>query len=294
MGKLTGETGQILPEIEAIEIVISVIIPAYRAEATLKRAVLSVARQTLQDWQAVIVSDDGVDYRSVLAAQAVNDPRLIFTSTGGMGTGCHNARNAGFPLATGHYVTQLDADDEFAPTRFADLLPLAERHGAAADNLLMIDEKTEAKIGTVLGDMSETQLLTLSDFMRLNAPLVPLIRRDHVLPRVVGIEFSEDVIANMQLIDRISTLPVTASSSYIYRIRQGSVANSAGSNDKFERGYSEYIDRLASGDGFGMSIENRMIARDGLMTKRALNRSYIEAVKQEPSLTFSEFAKRNP
>lgn len=273
---------------------ISVIIPAYRAEATLKRAVMSVARQTLSDWQAVIVSDDGVDYRAVLAAQGVSDLRLTFASTGGIGTGCHNARNAGFPLATGHYVTQLDADDEFTPTRLTELLPLAERHGAAADNLLMIDEDTEARICTTLGDMDDTRLLTLADFMQLNAPLVPLIRRDHVLPRVVGVEFSEDVIANMQLIDRIGTLPVTASSSYIYRIRQGSVANSAESNDKFESGYSDYIDRLQSGDGFGMSIENRMIACDGLLAKRSLNRSYIEAVKKEPSLTFSAFAKRNP
>jgi len=31
----------------------------------------------------------------------MNDPRVIFTSTGSVATGCHNARNAGFPLATG-------------------------------------------------------------------------------------------------------------------------------------------------------------------------------------------------
>lgn len=271
---------------------ISVIIPAYKAETTLKRAVVSIQRQTLPDWQAIIVSDDGVDYQSILASQGVSDPRLIFTSTGGNGTGCHKARNAGFPLATGDYVTQLDADDEFAPTRFADLLPLAERNGAAADNLLMIDEETEAKFGTVLDDVSEMRMLTLTDFMQLNAPLVPLIRRDHVLERVTGTEFSEDVIANMQLIDRIGKLPVMPISSYIYRIRQGSIANSTESNDKFESGYSDYIDRLESGDGFGLLVENRIIARDGFIAKRALNRSYMEAVKREPGLTFSEFARR--
>ena len=271
---------------------ISTIIPAYKAETTLKRAVMSVRLQSVADWQAIIVSDDGVDYRAVLAADGINDPRLIFASTGGIGTGCHNARNAGFPLATGDYVTQLDADDEFAPTRFAELLPLAEQYGAAADNLLMIDEETDAPIGTVLDDGKKPQLLTLSDFMTLNAPLVPLIRREHVLPRVAGVEFSEDVIANMQLIDRIGALPVTASSSYIYRIRQGSVANSDASVKKFDEGYAAYMNRLESGDGFGLSPANRIIARDGLNAKRALNRAYAIIQKQEPNLTFSEFAKR--
>lgn len=270
---------------------ISVIIPAYRAETTIIRAIRSLLAQTLPDWRAVIVSDDAVDYRAELAAQALNDPRLTFASTGGIGTGCHNARNCGFPLATGDYVTQLDADDEFTSTRFAELLPLAERYGAAADNLLMIDEDTEARIGTALGDMSETRLLTLADFMALNAPLVPLIRRDHALPRVIGVEFSEDVIANMQLIDRIGMLPVTASASYIYRIRQGSVANSDASVKKFDEGYAAYIARLKSGDGFGMSPESRSIAREGLIKKRALNLSYSDAQKKNPDLTFSEFAK---
>ena len=38
---------------------VSVLIPAYRAEATLARAVRSLLAQTHEDWQAVIASDDG-------------------------------------------------------------------------------------------------------------------------------------------------------------------------------------------------------------------------------------------
>ncbi|NBU15030.1 MAG: hypothetical protein EBT35_10610 [Alphaproteobacteria bacterium] len=156
----------------------------------------------------------------------------------------------------------------------------------------MIDEDTEEFIGTVLGDTADMTLLTLQDFMTLNAPLVPLIRHDHCLPRVPGVEFSEDVIANIQLIDRIGLLPVTASSSYIYRIRQGSIANSASSNEKFERGYSDYIDRLEQGDGFGLKPENRLIASEGLIAKRALNRAYMDAQTHEPQLGFQEFVKK--
>jgi hypothetical protein len=128
--------------------------------------------------------------------------------------------------------------------------------------------------------------------MSLNAPLVPLIRRDHMLPRVPGVEFSEDVIANIQLIDRISQLPVTTTSSYFYHSRSGSVANSEKSSALFEAGYSDYINRLETGDGFGLSAENRIIARDGLNAKRALNRAFMKAQFHEPELSFQEFVGR--
>ena len=271
---------------------VSIIIPACDAEATLLRTLQSLFQQTESAWEAMIVSDDTRDYAAFLASKGISDPRLRFASTGLNRSGCHNARNVGFDLVTGDYVTQLDADDTFTPSRLADLKQLAARYGAAADNLKMIDEDTEEFIGTVLGDMIEMKLLTLQDFMSLNAPLVPLIRRDHCLPRVPGVEFSEDVIANIQLIDRIGLLPVTPSSSYIYRIRQGSIANSASSNEKFERGYSDYIDRLEQGDGFGLKPENRLIASEGLIAKRALNRAYMDAQTHEPELGFQEFVKR--
>jgi len=270
---------------------VSIIIPACDAEATLPRALKSLFRQTEPDWQAIIVSDDQRDYAAFLSGLVISDPRLSFASTGHYRSGCHHARNVSFEFVSGDYVTQLDADDEFTPTRLAELLPLAQRYGAAADNLLMIDELTEAKIATVMGEMKEVLHLDLQNFMTLNAPLVPLIRRDHVLPRVKGVEFSEDVIANIQLIDRIGALPVTPSSSYIYRINTQSMANKEGAAEKFERGYSEYIERLDKGDGFGLKTENRVIAREGLVKKRALNREYAEAVTKNPKLTFSEFVE---
>ena len=271
---------------------VSIIIPACDAESTLPRALKSLFRQTEPDWQAIIVSDDQRDYSTFLRSQGINDQRLAFASTGLYRSGCHHARNVGFEFVTGDYVTQLDADDEFTADRLAILVPLAEHYGAAADNILMIDETTEVKIATVMGEMKEVRHLDLHLFMTLNAPLVPLIRRDHVLPRVNGVEFSEDVIANIQLIDRIGTLPVTASSSYIYRINTQSMANKEGAAEKFERGYSEYIERLDKGDGFGLKTDNRVIAREGLIAKRKLNRDYAEAIEREPSLTFSEFAQR--
>jgi hypothetical protein len=273
-------------------VTVSVIIPACDAEATIERALVSLFRQTDGDWEGIIVSDDRRDYSGFLSGKGIGDPRLRFASTGLVRSGCHHARNVGFDLMSGTYVTQLDADDELSSDRFETLRPLAEVYGAAADNLLMLDEETGATIGTIMGEATTLATLNLAAFMKLNAPLVPFIRRDHLLKREPGIEFSEDVVANIQLIDRIGQLPVTASSSYLYRIHGQSMANTSGASKRFERGYSDYIERLETGDGFGLNADNRRIAADGLIAKRELNRAFMEAQMLEPGLGFQEFVKR--
>ena len=271
---------------------ISVIIPACEVEATIERALQSLLAQTTGDWEAIIISDDQQDYKAFLSSRGLIDPRFRFGTTGQMRSGCHRARNVGFEQVRGDFVTQLDADDEFTADRLAQLLPLATVQGAAADNLIMIDDATDAMIGKVRGEALDTANLDIAGFMRLNAPLVPLIRRDHLIPRVIGVEFSEDVIANIQLIDRIGRLPVIAASSYRYRIRTTSMANEGGASERFEQGYSDYIERLEKGDGFDLSEQGRVAALNGLIAKRALNRAFMEAQEAEPGLGFQAFIRR--
>ena len=74
-------------------------------QETLLRAVASLKAQTHAAWQAVLVSDDGFDYAAFLAGLGFSDPRLVFTSTGRTGSGCHQARNAGLPLITGEALS---------------------------------------------------------------------------------------------------------------------------------------------------------------------------------------------
>ena len=131
---------------------ISVIIPAFAAEPTLERALRSLFHQSYPDWEAIIISDDGVDYHDFLAGKGVRDQRLRFGTTGRTHSGCHNARNAGFPLVSGDFVTQLDADDTLSSDRFETLLPLARRYGAAADNLMMVNDMTGEAITTSIKD----------------------------------------------------------------------------------------------------------------------------------------------
>ena len=269
---------------------VSVIIPACDAQATIARAVDALQAQSHADWEAWVVADDLFDYEAFLGAALGPEPRLRFASTGRVRSGCHTARNVAFPLIAGDYVTQLDADDEITPTRLADLLPLAARHGAAADNLAIVDDATGAPLSRPMAPFDGVRMLDMAAFMRLNAPLVPLIKREFAKPRAVGVELSEDVIANIQVIDSIGALPVLGEASYVYRVRTGSIAHSDDSAARFEAAYSAYIARLESGDGFGVSARGKPAALDGLIAKRALNRAFAAAAAKDPTLNFQAFA----
>ena len=93
---------------------ISIIIPIYNVEKYLRRCLDSVLNQTFSDWEAICVNDGSPDNSDkILAEYASRDKRFkIVNKTNG---GLSDARNAGFPHATGKYIMYLDSDDFIHP-----------------------------------------------------------------------------------------------------------------------------------------------------------------------------------
>jgi hypothetical protein len=96
----------------------------------------------------------------------------------------------------------------------------------------------------------------------------------------------------MRLIDRIGPVPVASACTYEYRVVEGSLCHDDASADRFERSYSELIERLESGDRLGLSAANASVARVRLIEKRAFNRAFAAARANEPALDFQTFAAR--
>jgi succinoglycan biosynthesis protein ExoO len=272
--------------------VISVVIPAFRVEATIARAVRSVVDQTIDDWEAIIVADDGMDYTAILRRSGIDDPRLRFVSTGRVGSGCHHARNAGLVKAHGDFIADLDADDLFLPSRLATLLPLAQRQGAVADNVRVVDDATGDVICHAFSSDFSCRSLDAAALLDASVPLFPLVARQYARPRMAGIEFGEDVVANLCLIDRIGSLTVIGASLSDYRVVRGSLCHRDDSAENFERSYSDLIERLARGDRLGLSPANAAQAHEGLLRKRELNRAFASARRENEALDFQTFAAR--
>jgi glycosyltransferase involved in cell wall biosynthesis len=99
----------------------TVIIPAFRAEATLAAAVESALAQTFGDLEVVVVDDASpVPVAETLAG--IGDERLrVVRHERNRGTA--TARNSAVRLGSAPIVAQLDADDRWEPEYLAAVLP---------------------------------------------------------------------------------------------------------------------------------------------------------------------------
>jgi glycosyltransferase involved in cell wall biosynthesis len=100
---------------------ISVVIPLYNKAPYISRALSSVLRQTIQDFECIVV-DDGSTDGSAHIVQAIKDPRLRLIHQSNAGVSI--ARNRGIAEAKGQYVALLDADDEWLPQMLQELAEL--------------------------------------------------------------------------------------------------------------------------------------------------------------------------
>ena len=94
---------------------VSVIIPSYNLGQYLPETLRSVASQTFQDWECLIVengSQDGsLDLVNEWCARDSRFVPVVFTENQGVAA----ARNRGLELAEGEYILFLDADDLITP-----------------------------------------------------------------------------------------------------------------------------------------------------------------------------------
>ncbi len=259
---------------------VSVVIPAYRAHDTIGRAIESLLAQTMGDWEAILVCDDGSDYRATLAAAGLDDPRVRHTSSGGVATGCGRARNAALPLVRGAFVTRLDADDAFRPARLERLLPFARTAGAAADDLSLIDEESGATIRRVVDHLAGPTPMSAVDLALLHAPSIPLVARDLAPPWIEDVDIAEDVIHLFAVEDRAGPITVVPEPLYEYRIRAASMCHGPDGAARAEASYAAIERRLEDGGFPDLSPAARVRARAAFAEKRAFNLRFGAALAE--------------
>lgn len=111
--------------------VVSVVIPAHNAQATLTETLELALRQTCRDIEVLVVDDGSCDSTPEIAeAYARRDPRVrVLRQANG---GVARARNCGIRHSKGQFVSPLDADDLWHPQKLElQLKALARVPGAA-------------------------------------------------------------------------------------------------------------------------------------------------------------------
>lgn len=111
---------------------ISIIIPVYNVAPYIERCLDSIAHQTLQDLEVILVDDHGQDNSIAIARDYIQTHRLvtwrIIETPTNSGPGI--ARNIGIENATGEYIAFCDADDWVEPTMYEILYSQAQAYQA--------------------------------------------------------------------------------------------------------------------------------------------------------------------
>ena len=170
-----------------VEPLISVVVPCYNDERFLTEALLSVARQSYETWECIVVDDASTDSSWELILEAVaGEPRFQAIRLDS-NTGSGAARNRGLEAATGDYVAFLDADDLLLSESLADrVAALGEHFGDAfvAGSFCAVRSEPEDVILESLPDRRHATQDPFIDFViaagecpfTLHAPLVEISR----------------------------------------------------------------------------------------------------------------------
>lgn len=108
---------------------VSIIIPVYNAESTLRRCLDSVISQTLEDIEIIIIDDGSKDLSGQICdeyAQRDNRIKVIHKENEGVA----KARQIGQEMLHGKYSIHLDADDWIEPDMYEKLFQEAEDYNA--------------------------------------------------------------------------------------------------------------------------------------------------------------------
>ncbi len=96
---------------------ISVVIPVYNGEKTIKQTIDSVLNQTFTDFELIIINDGSQDGTLDIVCK-IQDARIkVFSYPN---AGVNASRNRGFKLASGEFITFLDDDDLWIPDKLED------------------------------------------------------------------------------------------------------------------------------------------------------------------------------
>ena len=119
---------------------VSVVIPSYnRSHFLLTRSIPSVLKQTLDNWELIVVGDGPPDKQLRNVVTSFNDPRIKYLEI--ERTNYENlsnesfwncagaaARNYGLQMVRGEYIAPLDDDDEFTENHLKDSIQYLEQH----------------------------------------------------------------------------------------------------------------------------------------------------------------------
>lgn len=194
--------------------IISVIVPAYNAEKTIKKCLHSILAQTYPCIEIIVVNDGSKDgTKAVVEKLSQRDERirLINIENGGVS----HARNVGIEAAKGDYLTFVDADDYIDAEMYQCLIEIIKKFDVKIAHCSYSNDDENGNIISIVGGNGKMVIQNHDDAIaclldgRLFAGSLcnKLYKTDlfHMCRLDESIRFNEDILMNFLLFDQVDS-----------------------------------------------------------------------------------------
>ena len=199
---------------------ISIIVPIYNAESTLKKCIDSILTQSNHDFELILVDDGSKDASPAICDEYTKrDARVkVYHKENG---GVSSARNLGLDYANGDWITFIDADDEVSNGYLSDI----SRH--SEDVIIKGYKKRFGK--TIIESLSTQDIITNSflDFVSsyitsslLRGPVYKFYKKNILnnLRFLTDMKIGEDAWFVFNYLARCKTFALSNLGMYIVRV----------------------------------------------------------------------------
>lgn len=244
---------------------VSVIIPIYNAEKYIKQCIESLTNQTYKNIEIILINDGSTDNSKKICDEYRNkDNRVIVIDK--ENEGVSKTRNKGIELATGEYITFLDADDSINFNYIEELVKNIE------DDCLVRFNNPNIKENIILKDEYIKQIA----IGKIQGVCWGYLLKKSLLENMkfdTNTSYMEDTIFIINCLFKVSKVKFARKAFYNYNQNEGSLTQNISNIEKRLNGYI-----------YSLDIVNKLLHQNGYNYELEIN-------KRKLKLLESEFAK---
>lgn len=237
----SGKPGYLLDGCEKMP-EISIVLPVYNVAQYLNACLDSIATQTFQDWEAILVDDGNTDFSGIICnSYSRKDHRFRVIHQENQGVS--SARNAGIDAATAQLLAFVDPDDFVSENFFSCLVGDLSANGAecAVSSFCNVHENGKEGIHEIQNRIEQEAKCRFPHVMSSNEDVIDALCGNlfsctswgKIFTRDLwgnarfptGIDLSEDMMTVPPVIVRAKAAVYSPKARYFYRQRKRSLLN---------------------------------------------------------------------
>lgn len=216
--------------------IVSIILPVYNAENTIRKCIESVLNQTFREFELIIVNDGSKDHSGEICEEyKEKDKRIkVFHKEN---RGVSHTRNFALDQVEGEYIQFMDSDDWITPDAVKELVEASRTYKCdliISDFYRVVNERVSVK-----GDIEDTTVMTREEFaahmmenpadfyygVLWNKLYKKSIIEEHHLRMNPQIDWCEDFLFNLEYIRYVGQVYALKIPIYYYVKTKGSLVS---------------------------------------------------------------------